>query len=50
MIFSLSVIKRDKYNVTEKAKSPINTTGTTLENELERIIRSQAKRYNMIKQ
>lgn len=40
--------KREEWIAAEKAKRAVNTNTTTLESEIEKIIKKQAKRFNMI--
>ena len=39
--------KREAYIAAEKAKNVLKKTNVTLETEVEKIIKEQAKRYNM---
>jgi len=39
--------KREAYITAEKAKKAVNNNQPTLESEIEKIIREQAKRFNM---
>ena len=42
-------MQRDTYIATEKAKNANNkNNAATLESEVEKIIKAQAKRYNMV--
>ena len=40
--------KRESFIATEKAKAAVKNNTTTLETEIEKIIKNQAKRYNMV--